>query len=160
AVFPHGERTWDFRVLGPTAAIDAHKDEFERFLQTVRFTDKGNEPVTWTLPEGCTREAGNEMRYAPLRCGPRAAPLERWVTKLYSKAAGRGEAGEQWRLDNVNRWRGQIGLRPIKKEDLDEQRKDQTSKKLEIDGVQVTLYELTGPGANPSAKKGPFEMNR
>jgi hypothetical protein len=159
AVFPHGDLTWFFRVLGPTAVIDAHKEEFERFLQTVRFTDNGGEPVTWTLPEGWTREPGNEMRYATLRFGSKDSPLEAWVTKLGSKGVEAGEAGQQWRLDNVNRWRGQMGLRPIKKEDLDEPRKDQTSKKLTIDGVAVTLYELTGPGASPSAKKGPFEMS-
>jgi hypothetical protein len=160
AVFPHRDRTWFFRMLGPTALIDAHKDEFERFLQTVRFTDKGNEPVTWTLPEGWAREAGNDMRFATLRFGPKDAPLEVWVTFLANKGAEAGGFVGQWRLDNVNRWRGQMGLKPIKEEDLDEPRKDQTSKKLVIDDVPVTLYELTGPGAVRGAKKGPFEMSR
>jgi hypothetical protein len=159
AVFPHRDRTWFFRVLGPAPVIDAHKDEFERFLQTVRFTDKGGEPLTWTLPEGWTRDGGNEMRYATLRFGAKDAPLEVWVTSLDNKAGGAGEFVGQWRLINVNRWRGQIGLKPIKSEDFDEPRKDQTSKNLVIDDVPVTLYELTGPGGSP-AKKAPFETSR
>src|SRR5262249_15416296 len=110
AVFPRGETTWFLRLLGSTAVIDAHKEEFERFIQTVRFFDKGPEPIDWALPEGWKREAGNDLRYATLHFGPKDNPLEVWVSKIDNKAEFNGE----WRLANVNRWRGQIGLRPIK----------------------------------------------
>jgi hypothetical protein len=156
AVFPHGETTWFFRVLGPAPVIDAHKDEFERFIQTVRFPDKGAEPITWTLPEGWKREAGNDMRFATLRFGPKDASLEAWVSKIDNKADFTGP----WRLENVNRWRGQIGLKPIKTDDPEELRKDQTSKDLKIDSVAVTLFEFTGPGASSAARKPQLEMNR
>ena len=37
AVVPHGDDTWFFKLVGPEAAVEGHRDEFERFIRTVRF---------------------------------------------------------------------------------------------------------------------------
>src|SRR5439155_12950822 len=105
AIFPQKDRTWFFKLTGPPVEVEKHKGEFEHFIQSVRFTKKGDPPVTWTVPEGWRREAGAALRFASFRFGRVEHPLELTVTPL-----GR-EAGSL--LDNVNRWRGQLSLKDI-----------------------------------------------
>src|SRR5262245_56412080 len=52
AIIPHKDRTWFFKLVGPHRAIDQHQKDFEQFINSVRFTDKGQRPVTWKVPEG------------------------------------------------------------------------------------------------------------
>src|SRR6266852_3483341 len=64
AIFPHGDRTWFFKLLGPETEVAQHKEEFDRFIQSVRFKDQAKEPVTWTVPDGWRSEPGVPSRYA------------------------------------------------------------------------------------------------
>jgi len=105
AIFPQKDRTWFFKLTGPPEEVEKHKGEFEHFIQSVRFTKKGDPPVTWTVPEGWHREAGAGLRFASFRFGSEEHPLDLSVTPL-----GR-EAGSM--LDNVNRWRKELSLQPI-----------------------------------------------
>ena len=50
AIVPHGERTWFFKLLGPAPAVGEQKETFDRFLASVQFPDKGERPITWTVP--------------------------------------------------------------------------------------------------------------
>jgi len=149
----HGERTWFFKLVGPTAAVAAEKDNFDRFIQSVRFTNEADTPVTWAVPEGWQEQPGSTQgpvqRYATFRLGPKDEPLELTVTPL-GPAAGSV-------LDNVNRWRGQIGLGPI-----DESALKTVTTEIDLGGTSATLVDMTGPGGgrpmmpfgNPNSGKG------
>src|SRR5262245_50356825 len=82
------DRTWAFRLSGPDAQINQHADAFQNFLKTVRFDDKGEPPVRWTVPEGWKQEPGRDFRYATLRLGAEPTAAELTVTKLEGKEAG------------------------------------------------------------------------
>jgi hypothetical protein len=143
AIFPQPDRTWFFKLTGLPEEVDKHKGEFEHFLQSVRFTKKGNPPVTWTVPEGWHREAGAGLRFASFRFGTAEHPLELTVTPLGA------EAGTL--LDNVNRWRGQLSLKPIDEADL-----NKLIQEFEVDGVKAMMVDLTGTGSGKASMSPPF----
>jgi hypothetical protein len=137
AIFPHPEHTWFFKFMAPAADVKAHQAEFNQFIRSVRINDQKEKPLSWALPEGWVHEEGKSpLRYATLRFGTRDHPLEVTVTGLGA------EAGSP--LDNINRWRGQIGLKPIAKADM-----NKTAKSEEINGLNVILVDMGGPGAAP-----------
>jgi hypothetical protein len=143
ALFPHQERTWFFKLVGPAQAVTEHKEEFEHFMSSIRFANEKQRPITWTVPEGWKEEPGSEMRFATLRMTKSETPLEISVFSF-----GR-ESGSV--LANVNRWRGQIGLGPISEAEL-----AQTAKELKVDGVSGTLVDVTGPHEPRTMRTGPF----
>jgi hypothetical protein len=143
AIFPQQDRTWFFKVSGPPEEVEKHKPEFERFIQSVRFTKKGDPPITWTAPEGWQREAPSALRVATFRFGSKDNPLELSVTPL-----GR-EAGSL--LDNVNRWRGQLGLNKI-----DEAELNKMVREMVVDGVKAMVVDLTGTGSAKGRMNAPF----
>ncbi len=132
AVVPHDKETFFFKLVGPTEAVAAHKDDFESFLRSVRFTGKEDKPVQWQLPEGWKEEPGNQVRFATIRLGTKEEPLEITVNRLPRSDF----------LANVNRWRRlDLGRGPIDEQDLPRAVTD-----LKFDGTDVKLVDMTGPG--------------
>jgi hypothetical protein len=143
AIFPHKDRTWFFKLTGAPEEVEKYKDEFEHFIQSVRFTKKGDPPVTYTVPQGWQRGAGDALRFATFRFGSKDKPLEVSVTPL-------GKEAESI-LANVNRWRGQLGLEPIKEAELSKEIREIT-----VDEVKVTMVDLTGMMAAKGKMNAPF----
>jgi hypothetical protein len=146
AIFPQPQqdRTWFFKLSGPPEEVEKHKQEFEHFLQSVRFIKRGNPPITWTVPEGWQREGqSSALRVETFRFGSKENPLELSVTPL-----GR-EAGSL--LDNVNRWRGQLSLNKI-----DEAELNKMVREMEVDGVKAMIVDLTGTGSAKGRMNAPF----
>lgn len=141
AIAPHGERTWFFKVVGAPEDVTPLKEPFETFLRSVRFNDKGEQPITWTVPKDWQEERGSGMRHATFRIGPKG--LELTVIPLGK------EFGSI--LDNINRWRGQIGLRPITQGDL-----PTVSREFKWDGGSGLVVEMTGVDAGKAGKMPPF----
>jgi len=92
--------------------------------------------LKWTLPKGWTEGAGGGMRYATLK-PPVPGKVELSVVVLPGPAGGE--------LNNVNRWRGQIGLLPIDEAALDAARK---TVKTKIGPVSV--FDFTSEGQTKS----------
>jgi hypothetical protein len=134
AVVPHDKETFFFKLVGPTEAVSARKEQFETFLRSVRFTGKEDKPVEWQLAEGWKEEPGNQVRFATIRLGAKDEPLEITVNRFP------GTGGDF--LANVNRWRRlDLGRGPIDEQDLPKAVTD-----LKIDGKDVKLVDMTGPG--------------
>jgi hypothetical protein len=135
AIIPQGDNTWFFKLAGPAQQVEEHADAFQRFVQSVRFRNESRNPIDWKVPEGWRVQGGSGLgRYATFRLGPKDRPLELRVNRF-----GR-EAGTL--LDNVNRWRHlDLGLPKITEQEL-----GAVTRKLEVNGVAVTLVEMTGPG--------------
>jgi hypothetical protein len=134
AVVPHEKETFFFKLVGPTEAVAARKDQFEAFLRSVRFSGKEDKPVEWQLPEGWKEEPGNQVRFATIRLGTKEEPLEVTVNRFPGDGGGL--------VSNVNRWRRlDLGRGPIDEQDLPKAVRD-----LKIDGADVKLVDMTGPG--------------
>ena len=136
AIVPAGEKIWFFKLSGAAPAVAAEQGRFQQFVESLRFADRKDAPVAWTVPAGWRESEGrSQLRFATLRAGPEA--LEVSVTPL-----GR-EAGEI--VPNINRWRGQIGLGKIN----DEADLKPPSRRITVDGKEVTLIDMLGVVAEP-----------
>lgn len=127
---PYG---WFFKVSGPDELVAPQKEHLETFLKSVKFSRAG-EPPTWTLPEGWKQQEGTAMRFATIQMGTSETPLELTVTQLPMRDGDE----TQYVLANVNRWRAEVGLKPIDAADLDKQ-----TSKFKAGPQDVTLVDLS-----------------
>jgi hypothetical protein len=118
------------------SAIDAHAD--------LPVSAVANEPparLTWVAPTGWDEAPRGEMRLASFKVkgeGNRQADI--------SVIALSGTAGGD--LNNVNRWRGQVGAPPVKSEEL-----SNLSEKTGIGGTEGDLFDLAGSGPSGDATR-------
>lgn len=138
AIVPSGEKTWFFKVTGPVNPVADQMEKFLEFLGTVKFTEKGQ--PEWKLPEGWSEGArGGEMRFATVAIAG-DPPLELSVLTL----PGDGSK-EEYILANVNRWRGQLSLKPVTAATLyNTESKTEETRPIDIDGRKVVLVNLVG----------------
>jgi hypothetical protein len=136
AIVPHGSQFWFFKLTGPVETIEPQAAPFARFLESVHFAGQPDSPPDWTLPTGWTRLPGNENRYATIEVGTGGAPLEISITALPTRSFGSADAAV---LSNVNRWRGQMSLRPINASQLSSE-----TTPVDIGGEKSTIIDLTG----------------
>jgi hypothetical protein len=133
-ILPRDQETWFIKLLGPATRVEEQSKAFVQFLDSVQFTKDPKEPMTWKAPEGWKRRPSKSTtRYATLYAGPSDAEVEVTIVKL-GKNFGT-------LLDNVNRWRAQIGLSAIAKDEL-----PRVTSERKVGGVAATLVDLTGPG--------------
>src|ERR1043165_443494 len=103
------DKIWFIRLDGPEALVKEQKTTFDNFVKSVRFTEKANDPITWTEPPTWKKEPPIKGRFASFRIpGPRE--LEVKITVLNSKGFRL--------LDNMHRWQKQVH-RPLS-EDADD----------------------------------------
>jgi hypothetical protein len=148
AILPHGDRTWYFKLTGAPLEIETRKVEFRRFVESSRFAEGGEQPLTWTtIPEGWRREAGSDLRYATFRIDSGNGSLELTVTPL-----GRGSGSV---LSNINRWRDQLGLRPVGEADL-----PKLVEEGKVGDAMAQFADFTGTISGEGSKMPPFASRR
>jgi hypothetical protein len=131
--------SWFFKLMGPKDAVSKQEPAFDSFLSSIEFLKQGEKPLNWTLPEGW-REGPRKGRYATLLTGPEGDSVELSVM----------QAGGNL-LDNVNRWRGQVGLESVPEEKLGDSSKEVTTKQ----GRKVMRVDVSGM-AGKGAPMPPF----
>ena len=147
AKFQHGRRLVGLLVgLACIVAVSCKRDEIvtysipkeERAAQAGLPADDAQSPeggivrLEWKAPESWVREADRPMREASWTIRGGSAPVE-VILSRWAGGAGRP-------LENVNRWRGQIGLDPVDGEFLLEARAVVESK-----AGQVQVWVLPDP---------------
>ncbi|HEX4132078.1 MAG TPA: hypothetical protein VHZ24_18755 [Pirellulales bacterium] len=156
AIVPLSDRGWFFKLTGPDAPVAAQQEKFDEFLRSVRFAEGAKRP-TWKLPEGWREEPGSGMRFATVKIdsdsvGSKSEPLELTVIALPrgGDTAERDFDENEYLLSNVNRWRSQLKLPPIKLADLE----PQTQRVTLGEGVTATIVDLAGTLSPESAAMG------
>jgi hypothetical protein len=166
AIIPHGRKMWFFKLQGAGAEVGAVTEAFASFIRSVQF--KQGSP-TWKLPKDWKQLPDDDPRNAPkgqfgfprfatILVAPADESLELQVTSLGNQP----ERESQFILMNVNRWRGQLGLRPRRltnlydgKSDAADAEKTDEVKKFTINGNTVVLVQFVGtpqkrrPGTPP-----------
>lgn len=148
AMVPHADRTWFFKLVGPAETVGKQQQAFDAFVQSVKFTTDSARPLEWKTPDGWQADSDTGkpgamiQRYATFHMGPAEQQAELTVTAL-----GR-EVGSL--LANVNRWRGQIGLKPVEQAEL-----SQVSKPLKVGDDTGTLIDMSGNGTLASGGRKP-----
>ncbi len=148
-IVPQGTTTWFFKLTGPIADVQPQMEPFLKFAQSIRFSDKGPE---WSLPEGWKQSPGSSMRFATIRIPAEGEPLEMSVIPL---PTAEGE-WDGYLLSNVNRWREQLQLPPISKEELADK-----VVKIDLAGSPAWLVNYEGRVSKQGAMGGaPFAGRR
>jgi hypothetical protein len=137
AIFNKTDATWFFKIVGPPEKIDAAEQQWRPFFESVKFEDK--EP-TWDLPEGWSAAGPKPMRFATFVIDDAPPSLELAISSL---------GPNQDMLDNVNRWRKQIGLKDIAESELDD-----NLKKHKTETGEFLLFDALGTG--PGRMTPPF----
>ena len=148
AIFVSGDTGWFFKAMDDPAKLSPITAEVRSFIESVRFPSEASGEPTWTLPEGWTREAGNQFRFATIRAGSEPTAPEISVSQLPGPSAGEQDG---FVLDNINRWRGQVGLPPLESDTLDKE--SETIKAGALTGVWV---DMTGKASGSSSMMAPF----
>ena len=145
AMIPQGNKAWYFKVTGPPEAVEEQAERIKELISSVEFP-KPDAP-TWTLPEGWT-EAGSDgkFRYNTIKIPAGGAVLEMSVIPLGIPA---GKDMEEYKLENVNRWRKEVNLPEISQTEVAGQLEE-----LPIKGGTALLVDLLGTQAGRSRVKG------
>jgi hypothetical protein len=121
AMVTTGNSTLFFKMRGNADLAAAQKGDFIKWVAAV--CDAQNQsaspqmagappqttsgpPIKWTTPEGWTEVPPSSMRYASF-----SAPAENGGKIDISVVTFPGDGGSD--ADNINRWRGQMGLAPV-----------------------------------------------
>ena len=99
-------------------------------------------PLEWTLPEGWKADPQpRAMRVATVIIEEGGSKAELIVTRF--RTGGFGSL-----VDNINRWRQQVGLPPVADE------KEVTPEKTTVGGMEAKVFDFTGPaaGGNPAKR--------
>lgn len=160
AMVPQQEQTWYFKMTGPEKAVEAEMENFLRLVSSLKFDKAGGTQPSWELPEGWTEEPGSGMRFRTLKTGG-DEPQEVSVIPLDGDATD-----DDYLLQNINRWRGQLGLPPKSSKTLftTNTRTDEARRET-LAGRSVVLVnfvghaqpsDMGGSGGPPFAGRPPF----
>jgi hypothetical protein len=136
AIFEDGPNQWFFKLLGPTADIDKHASDFDHFVESLRFTGKPDDPVTWQAPPAWKKAPADGLRFATFYLGGPGQPPEVRVFKLDKVSTI---------LDNVNRWcDNDLGRPHLTPGEL-----EKVTKSIKAGPHTGVRVDLTGPGKRP-----------
>ncbi len=147
AIAPAGDAWYFFKFQGlessdtyPPNLIEPHAAEFDAFLKSLKFPANG--PPTWTLPAGWEQVTVQSAitRIATFRMKSDDTTVDLAVSEA------RGEL-----LANINRWRGQAGVKPITGADIETR-----CRVLTVDGRRVVVVDVSGPGGKGGGMMPPF----
>lgn len=129
-------------VLSITLALSAGACERDEAIRTYQApkeqaptppqqTAPSNPVLAWTVPDGWVQEGPRQMRVATFRTSSDPDAAELVITRFGADNFG-------GMLDNINRWRGMVGLEPVKDE------KDQPAQRVTVAGNDAALFDMTG----------------
>ncbi|MDH3717462.1 MAG: hypothetical protein OES79_05015 [Planctomycetota bacterium] len=148
AMFRQGDKGWFFKLGGANDRVTRHAGDFRDLVKSVRFADNGAGQPNWTLPDGWRQQAGGgAMRFATLEIPDADDQLELTVVPLGITQ----DDEQQYLLENVNRWRGQMQLPPVEGRDLSSQ-----IETLDVAGTEAIVIDLIGNLQSGSRMRPPF----
>lgn len=169
-IFPLPGETWFFKMMGPDQLVEAQRDAFKQFLNSVHPDENAVAPMTaqsdvgagktnaptpppiepahgaplqFTAPPGWQEKPPSTMRLASFNApGPGGKAADVSVVELPGMAGGD--------LANVNRWRGQMKLEPI-----DEGALQQQAEHIKANGHDYLVVNIPSEVAigNPPVKQ-------
>jgi hypothetical protein len=137
------------KMTGPSTLVEEQRAGFDRFCETLAMHEHGAaEPVAaaprpqagldYEVPEGWVDAGASNMRLVNLRT---ADGSQCYVIRLAGQAGGLA--------NNLNRWRGEVGLEHLDPAELD------ALPKVELMGQECSLLEVSGEYRGMGDQAGP-----
>lgn len=139
-----GEFAWFFKLSAPAEGIEELREQFHAWLASVEFVrdeQQDAEVPDWENPPGWFNTRGDAGQYAVVRVPHDPAPLALSVTRLPVTTKE-----SRYVTMNVNRWLGQLGLRPFEDDEVKEL---QQKRPLKVGTAK--FFELSGRLQKPPA---------
>jgi len=176
-----GNSTLFFKIRGNAALTESQKNDFTKWIAAVcnsqgrklqqttsamPQSSAGNPQIKWQMPPEWNEVPPSAMRYASFNAGANENKVDISIVTFP------GDGGND--IENVNRWRGQIGLPPISEAALTSQvttlrAGDSTLTAIDINGAKartlaawvrrdahVWFFKATGPNAAVEKEKQNF----
>ncbi len=148
ALIPKERSPWAFKMMGSPEQVSQYREQFRELVDSFSFSSDGT-PV-WKLPADWREEAGNEFTYRTFR-PPNESTLKATISELSYSSSAKDLNVSKWQqyvLENVNRWRGQLSL---ENQVWDEMAGDlQTIDKLSMRDLPAYYVSLRGEGSSQS----------
>ena len=129
-IFPQDKQMWVVKLLGPEKQVEPLVGDFDKIVESVELTKDEAKPIVWKLPAGWTQLPGNKDRFATLK-SPGDNPQEVSISLPLPESP---------LLDNVVRWRRQVGLTSP----ITEEQAELFAKKVKVNGVDALRVDLLG----------------
>ncbi len=126
AIVPRESQTWCFKLTGPLNLVAQQEPAFRQFVESLQFAGP-DAPPQWTLPASWQEEERSNQEAARLSVEVDGRKLEVSIILLPASTSPSNI------LDNVNRWRRQMRVKPL---DIAQLEKETTTLKL-ADGTAV-----------------------
>ncbi len=137
-VIPISEKLNRFvKFMGPKERITAHEADFDAFIQTLRVPENPEAPLTFVPPAKAKPRAKTERESAFVEHVFVFGEAPHSVEMTISTPIG-GSL-----LSNINRWRGQLGLRPVDQEQL-----ATLITEMDLGGKPAYRVDFSGPGGD------------
>ena len=152
AIVPVGKMGWFFKLEGADPAVTSQEENFVRLLTSLRIEQ--DKPL-WQTPEGWRELSGSGMRAATFQIGQGPGKLECSVIPLPAT----DPAANEYLLANINRWRGQVGLKSISESQLVSDLKQADSGEIRVlktaDNVSIPWVNISGGAGDSAARPSP-----
>jgi hypothetical protein len=138
------------KLTGPVALVEEQRASFDYFIERLAIRVESAAPTTtashpppesglgYEMPEGWTDVGASDMRLVNLRT---PGSSQCYVIRLAGQAGGL--------LNNLNRWRSEVGLGPLESAELD------ALPKVDLLGRAVSLLEVSGEYRGMGDMAGP-----
>lgn len=129
AVIPaDGKFFWFVKFVGPVEVVSPLVADFDSFVKSIKAGNDSNVPPTYTIPDGwkSVPVTGMQSRIVSLRKGD----AQMYLSNPFSGSL----------LENVNRWRKEVGLRDVTEAEL----KDVTTE-IKLGDKTAYTVDLRGP---------------
>ena len=120
------DATWFFKISGPVEQVNLSEPIWREYFGKLKFANDGK--PEWQLPKGWSTGPEKQMRYATLLLNDSKPPLEMSISSLGPR---------QDLTNNVNRWRGQLSLGPISRDEIE-------LAKIEFGGGELLIFDEVG----------------
>lgn len=146
-----GEQAWFIKAMDEPSRLEGLTEPLARLIESSQF-DNGKSPK-WKLPEGWDELPGSGMSQARFRVRNVDPPVLFSVTLLPGNAAN----WDGYLKDNLNRWRDQLQLAPLRWDAL----KAEATELPAASGRGVAMVvDWTGEKVNPRMKNSPDAGSR
>lgn len=140
AIIPVKDASWFVKFTGPVEAIDPHEKEFDAFVQSIRVTDDPGTSPTYTAPAGWKELPARSMRLVTFAVGDGPGAPQAYISTPFGGSL----------LDNVNRWREEVGLKRVTAAEL-----PTATTEVQLGTVKAYRVDARGPGGKGGMMRPP-----
>jgi hypothetical protein len=140
AMLFHGDSVWFIRLDGPESQVKEQQATFDAFVKSTRFTDKKDEPISWTEPKEWKKDPPRDDRYASFRITAKPKELEVKVSPLSAKDFDL--------MKNMHRWQKHVN-KPLSERPEDN---EQYTTREKFGKLDITWVDMTGLGVHTVSK--------